>query len=122
MEQVDIVCNVLDIDYLEAMRPCGRADGLIQIGELILQSDCDVLYDVDTLHVWVSARLPLGSRGTSRRLTFDQLFIDIFFYANMMKATYVYLIPRLPPLSLRRQSDAPRRTSTMSTSQALDAT
>ena len=122
MEQVDIVCNVLDIDYLEAMRPCGRADGLIQIGELILQSDCDVLYDVDTLHVWVSARLPLRSRGTSRRLIFDLLFIGIFFYANMTKATYVYLSPRSPPRSLWRRLDAQRRTSTMSTSLALDAT
>ena len=45
-------------DYLEAMKPCGRADGLILIGELILQSGCDVLYDVNMLHAWVSARLP----------------------------------------------------------------
>ena len=122
MEQVDIVCNVLDNDYLEAMRPCGRADGLILIGGLILQSDCDVLYDVDTLHVWVSARLPLRSRGTSRRLTSDKLFIGIFFYANMTKENFEFLSPRLPPLSLGRQSGAPRRTSTMSTNLALDAT
>ena len=122
MEQVVIVYFVHDNDYLEAMKPRGRVNGLIRISELILQSDCDVLYDVDTLHVWVSARLPLRSRGTSRRLTFDRLFIDIFFYANMMTENFEFLIPRLLPLSLRRQSDAPRRTSTTSTSLALDAT
>ena len=34
MEQVVIVYFDRDNDYLEAMRSCGRADGLIQVGEL----------------------------------------------------------------------------------------
>ena len=66
MEQIVTLCNGLGNVYLEAMKLCGRANGLIQIGELILRSDCDVLYDVDTPHVWVSARLRLRTRGTSR--------------------------------------------------------
>ena len=122
MELVVIVYNERDNDYLEAMKPCGRADGLIPIGELILQSDCGVLYDVDKLHVWVSARLRLVSRGTSRRLIFDQLFIGIFFYANMTQENFEFLSPRSPLLSLWRLSEAPRRISTTSTSLALDAT
>ena len=122
MEQVDIVCNVLDNDYLEAMKPCGRADGLILIGELILLSGCDVLYDGDTLHAWVSARLPLRSRGTSRRLIFDLPFIGIFFYANMTQENFEFLSPRSRPLSLWKRPDVQRRSSTMSTSLALDAT
>ena len=56
MEQVVTVINVLDNDYLEAMRPCGRADGLIPIGGLILLSGYDVFYDGGALHAWVSAR------------------------------------------------------------------
>ena len=122
MEQVVIVYNDRDNGYLEAMRPCGRADGLILIGELILQSDCDVLYDVDTLHVWVSARLPLVGRGTSRRLTFDQLFIDIFSHVNLMKETFAFRSQRQPPPSWMKPSDVQRRISTMSTSLAHGAT
>ena len=122
MEQVVTVCNVLDNDYLEAMRPCGRADGLILTSGLILLSGCDVLYDVDALHVWVSARLLLRSRGTSRRLIFDLPFIGIFFYANMTQENFEFLSPRSPPLSLWKRLELQRRISTTSTNLALDAT
>ena len=123
MEVVNIVLNVHNNDYLEVMKPCGRADGLILTGELIWLGDYGELYDVGKPHVWVSARLPLRSRGASRRLmTYDQLFIDIFFYVNLMKETFAFRSQRPPPPSWMGPSDVQRRTSTMSTSLAHDAT
>jgi hypothetical protein len=123
LDLVDILYIVHNNDYLEVMNPCGREDGSILTSELIWLRDCGEPFNGGKLHVRVSARLPLMSRGASSCLMiFDQLFIDIFFSPSLTTATSACPSPRRPPPSLMRPSESLRRTSTMFTSLTQDAT